>query len=77
MSALHTAGVFAMFLAPSYEARHWGTWAWLLTPVWIGVGVGNAVAGHALNTRRRSRASRPSAALQCMLAALVSVSTAV
>ncbi|KAI1391874.1 uncharacterized protein F4822DRAFT_108362 [Hypoxylon trugodes] len=34
----HTAEVFAMFLAPDFEIRHYWTWAWQLTPIWIGVG---------------------------------------
>ncbi|KAI0384957.1 hypothetical protein F5Y04DRAFT_202137 [Hypomontagnella monticulosa] len=35
---LHTAEVFAMSLAPELETRHYWTWAWQLTPLWIGIG---------------------------------------
>ncbi|KAI1144246.1 hypothetical protein F5Y05DRAFT_22319 [Hypoxylon sp. FL0543] len=34
---LHTAEVFAMFLAPEPSTRHFWTWAWQLTPLWIGM----------------------------------------
>ncbi|EMR70598.1 putative fad binding domain protein [Eutypa lata UCREL1] len=33
----HTAEVFAMFLAPEYTTRHFWTWAWQLSPFWIGI----------------------------------------
>ncbi|KAI1440745.1 hypothetical protein F5Y02DRAFT_422753 [Annulohypoxylon stygium] len=35
--AFHTCKVFAVFLAPDSTTRHYWTWAWQLTPVWIGV----------------------------------------
>ncbi|KAK8022657.1 hypothetical protein PG993_013424 [Apiospora rasikravindrae] len=34
----HTSVVFAMFLAPDLSARHYWTWAWQLSPLWIGLG---------------------------------------
>ncbi|KAI1447426.1 hypothetical protein F5Y02DRAFT_24191 [Annulohypoxylon stygium] len=34
---LHTSEIFAMFLAPDYATRHYWTWAWQLSPLWIGV----------------------------------------
>ncbi|OTA93717.1 hypothetical protein M434DRAFT_395394 [Hypoxylon sp. CO27-5] len=34
---LHTAEVFAMFLSPEPVTRHFWTWAWQLTPLWIGI----------------------------------------
>ncbi|KAI1106940.1 hypothetical protein F4804DRAFT_272762 [Jackrogersella minutella] len=34
---LHTAEVFAMLLAPEPSTRHFWTWAWQLTPLWIGI----------------------------------------
>lgn len=34
---LHTAEVLAMFLAPDLATRHYWTWAWQLTPLWITV----------------------------------------
>ncbi|KAI0882406.1 uncharacterized protein GGS22DRAFT_43604 [Annulohypoxylon maeteangense] len=34
---LHTSEIFAMFLAPDFATRHYWTWAWQLTPLWIGV----------------------------------------
>ncbi|KAI2638023.1 hypothetical protein GGS26DRAFT_546167 [Hypomontagnella submonticulosa] len=34
----HTAEVFAMCLAPELATRHYWTWAWQLTPLWIGIG---------------------------------------
>ncbi|RYO89272.1 hypothetical protein DL766_000909 [Monosporascus sp. MC13-8B] len=42
----HTSVVFAMFLAPEPAARHYWTWAWQLSPLWIGLG--NIVALQAL-----------------------------
>ncbi|RYP43177.1 hypothetical protein DL768_010050 [Monosporascus sp. mg162] len=33
----HTSEVLAMFLAPDLTTRHFWTWAWQLTPFWIGV----------------------------------------
>ncbi|RYP79581.1 hypothetical protein DL769_002891 [Monosporascus sp. CRB-8-3] len=33
---LHTSEIFAMFLAPDFSTRHYWTWAWQLTPLWIG-----------------------------------------
>ncbi|KAK8091625.1 hypothetical protein PG997_001986 [Apiospora hydei] len=42
----HTSVVFAMFLAPDLSARHYWTWAWQLSPLWIGLG--NAAAHQAL-----------------------------
>lgn len=38
---LHTSEVFTMFLASDFTTRHYWTWAWQLTPLWIGIG--NAV----------------------------------
>ncbi|KAI1370788.1 hypothetical protein F4677DRAFT_437494 [Hypoxylon crocopeplum] len=35
---LNTFEVFAMFLSPEHAARHFWTWAWQLTPFWIGFG---------------------------------------
>ncbi|KAI1085111.1 hypothetical protein F5B20DRAFT_589879 [Whalleya microplaca] len=34
---LHTSEVLAMFLAPDLSTRHFWTWAWQLTPLWIGL----------------------------------------
>jgi hypothetical protein len=34
---LHTAEVFAMFLAPDLSTRHFWTWAWQLTPFWLSI----------------------------------------
>ncbi|KAI1496169.1 hypothetical protein F5X99DRAFT_401178 [Biscogniauxia marginata] len=34
---LHTCEIFAMFLAPEPTTRHFWTWAWQLTPLWIGI----------------------------------------
>ncbi|KAK8849138.1 hypothetical protein PGQ11_015618 [Apiospora arundinis] len=85
--ALHTAEVFAMYLSPSYEARHYWVWAWQLTPLWIGVG--NVVAGQALlkllppsgspriPQQQRSSAFVASIVSKTLLAVLASVSVAV
>ncbi len=35
-----------MFLAPEYTTRHYWTWAWQLSPLWVGLA--NVVAGTAL-----------------------------
>ncbi|KAK8061144.1 hypothetical protein PG997_015365 [Apiospora hydei] len=74
---LHTAEVFAMFLAPSYESRHYWTWAWQSTPLLIGIG--NVLAGLALRLfpGRRIRSPSPSSIQKAMLAVLVLISTAV
>ncbi|OTA95932.1 hypothetical protein M434DRAFT_9400 [Hypoxylon sp. CO27-5] len=34
----HTFEVFAIFLSPEFTTRHFWTWAWQLSPLWIGVG---------------------------------------
>ncbi|PSN73611.1 hypothetical protein BS50DRAFT_569121 [Corynespora cassiicola Philippines] len=39
---LHTAEVFAMFCASNVATRHYWTWAWQMSPVWIGIA--NALA---------------------------------
>ncbi|KAI1460769.1 hypothetical protein F4805DRAFT_342248 [Annulohypoxylon moriforme] len=33
----HTSEIFAMFLAPDFATRHYWTWAWQLSPLWIGI----------------------------------------
>lgn len=43
---LHTSVVLGMFLAPTFDARHYWTWAWQLVPLWIGLG--NLVASQAV-----------------------------
>ena len=48
--SLHTAEVFAMFLAPNVTTRHYWTWAWQLSPLWIGVS--NAVLDQAFSLLR-------------------------
>ncbi|KAI0172691.1 hypothetical protein GGR52DRAFT_417807 [Hypoxylon sp. FL1284] len=35
--AFHTCEIFLMFFAPDFNDRHYWTWAWQLSPVWIGV----------------------------------------
>lgn len=42
----HTSVVFAMFTAGDLADRHYWTWAWQLSPIWIGLG--NAAARRAL-----------------------------
>lgn len=42
----HTSAVFAMFTARDFDDRHYWTWAWQLSPLWIGLG--HAAARRAL-----------------------------
>ncbi|KAH7324261.1 hypothetical protein B0I35DRAFT_406091 [Stachybotrys elegans] len=35
--ALHTAEILAMFLAPDFNTRHYWTYAWQMTPLWLGI----------------------------------------
>ncbi|KAK7936660.1 uncharacterized protein PG986_015098 [Apiospora aurea] len=74
---LHTAEVFAMYLAPSYESRHYWTWAWQSTPLLTGIG--NVLAGLALRLfpARRTRSPSPFSIQKAMLAVLALTSTAV
>ncbi|KAK7917992.1 hypothetical protein PG985_009866 [Apiospora marii] len=75
---LHTAEVFAMFLAPSYEARHYWTWAWQMVPLWIGVG--NVVADQVLKLllgRARISSTWTTTVPKAMLAVMALVSTVV
>lgn len=50
---LHTSEVFAMFLAPDFDTRHYWTWAWQLSPLWIGIV--NSVLDQALSLLRLKR----------------------
>lgn len=45
---LHTAEVFAAYLAPEPTTRHYWTWAWQMSPLWIGVA--NFVASRLIGT---------------------------
>ena len=42
-----------MFLAPDLDTRHYWTWAWQLSPLWIGIA--NSVLGQALSFLRLKR----------------------
>lgn len=75
---LHTAEVFRMFLAPSYDSRHYWTWAWQMTPLWIGVG--NVMVSQVflrLSSGRRISSTTTAIVPKAMLAALGLISTAV
>lgn len=43
---LHTAVVLGMFLGSTLDSRHYWTWFWQLSPLWIGLG--NILAGQGI-----------------------------
>ena len=55
----HTLEAFAMFLASGYRIQHFWTWAWQLTPLWIGVF--NVVVGQIIGVLhgKNSRVATP------------------
>ncbi|CAI6091808.1 unnamed protein product [Clonostachys chloroleuca] len=70
---LHTSEIFGMFFAQSYDARHYWTWAWQLSPLWIGLA--NIILGQAIRLFRVPFS--PSAASKLMLGILAVVSASV
>ncbi|VUC30810.1 unnamed protein product [Clonostachys rosea] len=70
---LHTSEIFGMFLPHSYDARHYWTWAWQLSPMWIGLA--NIILGQAVGLLRVSFS--PAVASKLMLGILALVSAAV
>lgn len=53
----HTSVVFAMFVSPDLAARHYWTWAWQMSPLFVGIG--NAVASTALGLGRPKGSAAP------------------
>ncbi|KAI0012967.1 hypothetical protein F4779DRAFT_510067 [Xylariaceae sp. FL0662B] len=73
MLLFHTSEVFAMFLAPEFATRHYWTWAWQLTPLWIGVI--NVIFDQALSFLRLKKS--PSISLAPLLVTLGLISGSV
>lgn len=61
--ALHNAEVLAAYVAPDLATRHYWTWAWQLSPTWIGLA--NSVGAHTVVPllRRRFAGSKASSSL--------------
>lgn len=55
----HTSVVFAMFVSPDLAARHYWTWAWQMSPLFVGVG--NAVASTAFGLGKPRGSASPRA----------------
>lgn len=52
---LHTSEVFAAYLAIDPMTRHYWTWAWQMTPLWLGIanfGVSKLISRSSLGTSR-------------------------
>jgi hypothetical protein len=68
---LHTSEVFAAYLAPDPTTRHYWTWAWQMTPLWVGganFSISKTISGFSL---RSSRLTSPEVLLGAM--SLISV----
>jgi hypothetical protein len=70
---LHTAEVFLMFLATDLSTRHYWTWAWQASPLWIGI----AVAVGSSITKDQIASKRSFAGLGSLLVILGGISTGV
>ncbi|TGO55977.1 hypothetical protein BOTNAR_0233g00080 [Botryotinia narcissicola] len=69
---LHTVEVFVMFLATDLTTRHYWTWAWQASPLWIGI----AVTVSSSITKDRISGAGSFASLRSLLVILGAISTA-
>lgn len=72
---LHNAEVFGAYWSPSLDTRHYWTWAWQMSPVWIGML--NLATAKVASAFSLSRESRLVASPQMILGVLGSLSAAV
>ncbi|TGO42793.1 hypothetical protein BHYA_0005g00580 [Botrytis hyacinthi] len=70
---LHTAEIFLMFLATDLTTRHYWTWAWQASPLWIGIAV---TIGSSI-TKEQIAATRSFTSLGSLLVILGAISTTV
>ncbi|KAK0636280.1 hypothetical protein B0T17DRAFT_518678 [Bombardia bombarda] len=73
--AFHNAEIFAAYLSPGLETRHYWVWAWQLAPLWIGIA--NVVLAKTLVPLVTSSASLKRASPTTLLAGVSLVSAGV